>query len=124
METIDYQNDINNLLFQKLLKKTNIRQPVKEISENTKTDKGQVSKILNNKIPVSDNFIRKFAEAYNIDLKEIDSINYKSEVKDVDKEIENLTKLLEFKDKQIVFFEQQIEFYKENCSCVKKQKTA
>ena len=120
----DIQIDSNKEKFIKALKKVSFRFPVAEISESTGYGKSQVSKILNDKIEVSNEFLRKFAEAYNIDLKEIDSINYKSEVKDVDKEIENLTKLLEFKDKQIVFFEQQIEFYKENCSCVKKQKTA
>jgi transcriptional regulator with XRE-family HTH domain len=63
MEVTDYENDINNIRFQQLLKKTTIRQPVKEISEKTKTDKGQVSKILNNKIPVSDKFLEKFLKA-------------------------------------------------------------
>lgn len=71
METADFKNDVNNILFQKLLSKTIIRQPVKEISEKTNTDKGQVSKILNNKIPVSDKFIDKFAKAYNLIIPEV-----------------------------------------------------
>jgi transcriptional regulator with XRE-family HTH domain len=73
MEVTDYENDINNIRFQQLLKKTTIRQPVKEISEKTKTDKGQVSKILNNKIPVSDKFLEKFLKAYDFDNLETDN---------------------------------------------------
>ena len=73
MEVTDYENDINNIRFQQLLKKTIIRQPVKEISEKTNTDKGQVSKMLNNKISVSDKFLEKFLKAYDFENSKTDN---------------------------------------------------
>lgn len=130
MKTTDYQGDINNVFFQKLLKKTTIRQPVKEISEKTNTDKGQVSKILNNKIPVSNKFLEKFSKAYNIDLSEFEDDNdvlkknpERSKIED-QQELDSLKKLIAFKDSQIAFYEKQIAFYEANCTCVKKQQTA
>ena len=48
----DFKNDKNNRKFKELLEKVDIRFPVKEISEKTGFDKGQVSKILKDKMNV------------------------------------------------------------------------
>lgn len=66
----DFKEDKNNRMFSELLEKVDIRFPVKEISEKTGFDKGQVSKILKDKLSVSDKFLEKFIVAYNLNLED------------------------------------------------------
>ena len=68
----DIQIDSNKEKFKSALKKVSFRFPVSEISESTGYGKSQVSKIINEKIEVSDEFLKKFSEAYNIDLNDSD----------------------------------------------------
>lgn len=65
----DRQKNINNTIFKEAVKKLPLKFPIAEISKKTSFSKGVVSNIINDKIPVSDNFLKIFAEAYGIDLK-------------------------------------------------------
>ena len=71
MKTTDYQDDINNKIFHLALSKLNVRFPVAEIDRKTSAGKGNISAFIHNKKPISDNFIDKFIEAYNLDLEKL-----------------------------------------------------
>jgi transcriptional regulator with XRE-family HTH domain len=64
----DFKVDINTKIFQNATRKLRLRFPVAEISTKTGYAKGGISDFLNNKKPVSDEFLKKFADAYNIKL--------------------------------------------------------
>ncbi|NQY05775.1 MAG: hypothetical protein HRT68_06105 [Flavobacteriaceae bacterium] len=67
----DYQNNRTNQLFHFALNKLNIRFPVAEIHRNTGAGKGNISNYIKNKVSVSNNFLKKFADSYNINLDEL-----------------------------------------------------
>lgn len=68
MKSADYQEDINNKIFHLALSKLNIRFPVAEIDRKTSAGKGNISAFMHNKKPISDNFIDKFIEVYDLNL--------------------------------------------------------
>lgn len=46
----------------------NLRFPIAVIARETKVDKGNVSAILKGKKPISDNFLKKFDKAFNVNV--------------------------------------------------------
>jgi hypothetical protein len=62
--------DKNNEILINAVKKLQLRFPVADIQRATGYEKGSISSFLNNKKPVSDNFLQTFSEAFNIDLRE------------------------------------------------------
>ncbi|CAM1344250.1 hypothetical protein [Tenacibaculum amylolyticum] len=67
----NYIEDKNNKILQLALEKLNLRFPVSEISNKTGTSKGNVSNFVNNKKPVSDNFLKVFIEQFGLSLTEL-----------------------------------------------------
>lgn len=62
------------------MKALNLRFPVAEIAKATGYGKGNISNYINNKKPVSDNFLKTFIETFNVvDERENDSIDNISE---------------------------------------------
>lgn len=64
------KKDNNNEILIKAVQKLQLRFPVAEIQRATGYEKGSISSFLNNKKPVSDNFLQTFSEAFKINLKE------------------------------------------------------
>jgi len=62
----DYKEDKNNIILKKILKKLDLRFPVAEIHRSTGFGKGNVSSYINDKKPVSDNFIKTLLKEYNL----------------------------------------------------------
>ena len=71
---IDYNVDNNNLIFQNAVRKLKLRRANAELSEKLTHSKGNISSYLNNKKPVSDEFLKKFFEAYNINLEDFKDV--------------------------------------------------
>jgi len=69
-----YKQDKNAIIFQKATKQLKLRFPIAEISKKTGYAKGGISDFLNGKKPVSDAFLEKFAEEFNVDLNAIEVI--------------------------------------------------
>lgn len=65
---IEIKVNKNKQKFKQALGKVSFRFPVAEISEKTGYGKSQVSKYLNEKADISDEFLNKFLEAYNLSL--------------------------------------------------------
>jgi len=57
---------------QNVVKKLNLRFPIKDISEKTGYNKGSVSNYINGKMPPSLQFLEKFSKAYNVDLNAVE----------------------------------------------------
>ena len=74
----DFKTDTNSNILHNATKKLRLRFPVADIVKKTGYAKGGVSDFLNGKKPVSDEFLKKFSEAYKIDL---------SDFKDVESEL-------------------------------------
>ena len=66
----NFKKDNNNEILIKAVQKLQLRFPVAEIQRATGYEKGSISSFLNNKKPVSDNFLQTFSEAFKIDLKD------------------------------------------------------
>lgn len=49
------------------VKRLNLRFPIARIAEKTGFDKGYISRLMKGKIPVSDNFLSKFYQAFKVD---------------------------------------------------------
>jgi hypothetical protein len=69
---IDYKQDRNTIIFLKAVEKLDLRFPVAEIFRKTSTSQGNVSNFLKARKPVSDNFLHKFLESYNLDIKDFE----------------------------------------------------
>ena len=69
----DVKTDKNNLKLINATKKLGLRFPVADISKKVGYNKGDVSSFLNSKKPVSDEFLEKFAKAYDINFDEIET---------------------------------------------------
>ncbi len=63
----------NGLIFRNAVKKLGLKSANKELSEKLVHSKGDISSYLSGRKTVSDNFLKKFSEAYNIDLLEFDN---------------------------------------------------
>ena len=63
---IDIKRHSNKEKFELALKKVSLRFPVAEIASKTGYGKSQVSKILKQTIPISDEFLQKFINGFNI----------------------------------------------------------
>ncbi|MGB5981090.1 MAG: hypothetical protein WBG46_02995 [Nonlabens sp.] len=68
----DYKENTNNKMLKVVLKQLNLRFPVAEISRSTGEAKGNISSFINNKKPVSDNFIQKVVKSFNLDLSQLE----------------------------------------------------
>jgi hypothetical protein len=66
----EIKTDNNNEILINAVKKLQLRFPVADIQRATGYEKGSISSFLNNKKPVSDNFLQTFSEAFKIDLRE------------------------------------------------------
>ncbi|RYJ51846.1 hypothetical protein DR871_011745 [Flavobacterium petrolei] len=90
----DFKKDTNNEIFQNAVLSLRLRFPVAEISRYTKESKGNISNFLNDKKPVPDTFLKTFAEAFKIDLKEFGYTNglIKAETKNPPPESEGFFK--------------------------------
>lgn len=62
----EFESDKNNIRFHKLLEQLDLRFPVAEISRKTKYTKGNISNYINNKKPVSDNFLETFIKEFDV----------------------------------------------------------
>ena len=71
----DFKTDTNNKILQDAVKSLRLRFPVAEIERATGFKKGAISGYLNDKVPVSDAFLKAFAEAFKIDLREFGYTN-------------------------------------------------
>ena len=69
----DIKNDKNNKILKEAVKFLQLRFPVAEIERATKESKGNISNFLNDKKPVSDEFLQTFSKAFDIDLREFGS---------------------------------------------------
>jgi len=99
----DIKTDINNEILINAVKKLRLRFPVADIERATGYKKSDISFFLNNKRPVSDAFLRKFSEAFNIDLSEFGfNTTNKPETKNSQQNDESL------KDKMIEILEHQL----------------
>lgn len=67
----NYKEDRNNKLFELALKKLNLRFPVAEIAKKINVSKGNVSNYLNNKKPVSDNFIKSLCDEFQLNYEDL-----------------------------------------------------
>jgi len=101
---IDFKNDKNNVILKEAVKTLQLRFPVAEIERATKESKGNISSFLNDKKPVSDAFLKTFAEAFKIDLREFGYTNglERPEIKNSQQNDESL------KDKMIEILEHQL----------------
>ncbi len=63
---IEIKRHSNQEKFEIALKKVSLRFPVAEIASKTGYGKSQVSKILKQSIPISDEFLQKFINGFNI----------------------------------------------------------
>lgn len=71
----DFKTDTNNKILQDAVKSLRLRFPVAEIERATGFKKGAISGYLNNKVPVSDTFLKAFADAFKVDLREFGYTN-------------------------------------------------
>ena len=71
----DFKTDTNNQILQDAVKSLRLRFPVAEIERATGFKKGAISGYLNNKVRVSDAFLKTFSEAFKIDLKQFGYTN-------------------------------------------------
>lgn len=71
----DYKGDRNNVILQKAIEALNLRFPVAEIVQKTGYNKGNISGYINNKKPVSENFLNKFFEKFNLNRRDFDENN-------------------------------------------------
>jgi len=55
--------------FTKIVKTLKLRYPVKDITEKTSFNKGNISRYVKGKAPVSEPFLKKFCEVYGFDFK-------------------------------------------------------
>lgn len=55
--------------FTKIVKTLKLRYPVKDITEKTSFNKGNISRYVTGKAPVSEPFLKKFCEVYGFDYK-------------------------------------------------------
>lgn len=72
MSKKDYKTNKNNQLFHLGLGKLNIRFPVADIDRKTNAGKGNISNYMHNKKPISDNFLNKFFDSYNLNYEELE----------------------------------------------------
>ena len=100
----DFKTDINNQILKDAVKSLRLRFPNAEIERATKYGKGDISNFLNDKKPVSDAFLKTFAEAFKIDLKQFGYTNglERAEIKDPQQNDGSL------KDKMIELLEHQL----------------
>ena len=69
----DFKNDKNNKILKEAVKSLQLRFPVADIQRATNESKGNISNFLNDKKPVSDEFLQTFSKAFDIDLREFGS---------------------------------------------------
>jgi len=71
----DYKVDNNNGIFKNAVLKLGLRFPVAEISRKTGFAEGNISRFLNDKATVSDKFLEKFSESFNINLEDLTEVS-------------------------------------------------
>lgn len=74
---IDIKKIDNISTFNEMLKKVPLRFPVADIHRKTGYSKGSISEILKGKRPPTDEFLKKFAESFKIDIPET---NYNEQI--------------------------------------------
>jgi transcriptional regulator with XRE-family HTH domain len=105
---IEIQKFNNKKKFSEMLKKVSFKFPIAEIASSTGYSKGSVSEILKENRSPTDEFLKKFSEAYNIDLSEFEdgSLEDYTEQK---KELFNEKELT--KDDIIAFHKERADYY-------------
>ena len=93
------ERNINNVKLKKAVESLRLEFPNAEVAEKMKLDPGNVSSYLNNKKPVSANFIRKFEKAFNLNINDFSTLENKPPpIEDA-----SLHKIIELQAKEIEF---------------------
>jgi len=119
------KTDINNEILIKAVKRLQLRFPVAEIERATGYGKGSISNFLNSQKPVSDKFLEKFSQSFNIDLREFGYMKGLERVSEPipehkdseglkDKLIENNAKLIENLERYVRRLEDDLERARDN----------